>query len=420
MAGPAVASDTRPRSLWRHRDFMLLWGGQTVSEVGSAVTTLALPLVALVTLDASTFAVGALTACTNLAFLVIALPAGAWVDRWRKKRVMIWGDVGRFLVLGSIPLAREFDALTLPHLFAAAILAGALTVFFDVAYQSYVPELLDARDLVDGNGKLGASQAFGQVAGPGFGGVLVAALGAAYAMAVDAASFAVSAVATICIRHREPPPVAPEGERSLRDEIREGLAFVLGHPVLRMVVACTATSNLFSGAQAAIVIVFMDRTLHASPGVIGLVLSLGSVGGVIGGAFAGRIAQRVGTARVIWLSIGVTGPFAVLGAFAFRGWGVALLAFAFFAFTAGGVVYNTAQVSYRQAICPRPLLGRMNASVRAIVWGALPLGGFAGAALGTWIGLRPTMFVTGIGGATAVLWLLASPLRHWRDIPATT
>jgi MFS family permease len=412
-------AEQQSRSLWQHRDFMLLWGGQTISEVGSAVTVLALPLVALVTLHASTFEVAALSACTNLAFLFIALPAGAWVDRWRKRGVMVWGDIGRFVILGSIPLARELDALTLPHLFVAAVLAGALTVFFDVAYQSYLPELLDADQLVDGNGKLGASQAFGQVAGPGVGGVLVGALGAAYAMAVDAASFGVSAIATILIRHREPVPDMPAADRNLRREIREGLAFVLGHPVLKKVVACTATSNLFGGAQFAIVTTFMVRTLDASPGAIGAVFSVGSIGGVLGGAYAGRIARRVGNARVIWLSLLVTAPFGVLAALAFPGWGLVLLGISVFAVSAGGVVYNTAQVSYRQAICPRDLLGRMNASVRAIVWGALPLGGFAGGALGEWIGLRPTMFVAAIGQSAAVAWLLASPLRHWRDIPAT-
>ncbi len=161
------------RSLLENRDFVLLWTGQTVSEVGSAITQLALPLLAVITLDATTFEVGALAACTQLAFLLIALPAGAWVDRWRRRPVLIWADIGRLAVIGSIPIADAFGVLYLPQLFVVAIVAGVLTVFFDVAYQSYLPVLVEPEELVDANGKLGASQAFGQVAGPSFGGALV-------------------------------------------------------------------------------------------------------------------------------------------------------------------------------------------------------------------------------------------------------
>jgi MFS family permease len=407
------------RSLWRHRDFMLLWAGQTVSEVGSAITVLALPLVALVTLDASTFAVAALTAATNVAFLLVALPAGAWVDRWRKRRVLVWGDIGRVLLLGSIPVANAFDMLGLPQLYVVAVLTGVLTVFFDVAYQSYLPELVDPDQLVDGNGKIGASQAFGQVAGPSFGGVLVGALGAAYAVIVDAASFAVSAVATLAIRRPDVRPEPDPETRDFRREIREGLAFVLGHPILRKIVGCTGTSNFFSGAMFSIETVYLYRTLHASPGVIGLVLAAGSVGGLVGGVFARRIAARVGSARVIWLSQAVAGPFGFIAVFAFPGWGVSLVAISFFAFSASGVVYNTAQVSYRQAISPRALLGRMNASVRFLVWGTLPLGALAGGLLGTLIGLRATVAVCAAGIWAASLWVVFSPLFGMRDVPVT-
>src|SRR3954447_22689502 len=160
------------RSLWRHRDFMLLWGGQTVSEVGSSVTVLALPLLAVIALDATTFEVGLLTACSSLAFLLVALPAGAWVDRWRRQPVLVWGDLGRFVLLGSIPLAQVFGVLHLAQLYVVAVLTGVLTVFFDVAYQSYLPALVEPDELVDANGKIGASQSFGQIAGPALAGVL--------------------------------------------------------------------------------------------------------------------------------------------------------------------------------------------------------------------------------------------------------
>jgi MFS family permease len=405
------------RSLWHHRDFMFLWGGQTVNEIGSSITTLALPLLALLSLHATAFEVGALTACTNAAFIIVALPAGAWVDRWRKRRVLIWGDAGRVVLLGSIPLAKELGVLTLGQLYVVALLTGVLTVFFDVAYQSYLPVLVEPDQLVDGNGKLGASQAFGQVAGPGLGGLLVGAVGAAYAVVADAASFVVSTIATLFIRRPEPPPPPRPAGRRLRTEIREGLHFVVTHPILRKVTGCTATSNFFSGVFFSILAVFLVRVLHTSPGVIGIVFSAGSVGGVIGGAFAGRIGARVGTARVIWLSMALAGPFQLLATAAFHGWGVSLVAVGMFAATATGVVYNTAQVSYRQRICPPELLGRMNASVRFIVWGTLPLGALTGGVLAEVIGIRPTLVIGAVGGWAAALWVIFSPLFGLRDVP---
>jgi MFS family permease len=403
--------------LWRHRDFLLLWGGQSISEIGSSVTTLALPLLAVISLHASTFEVGALTACTTAAFLLVALPAGAWVDRWRRKPVLVWSDAGRVVLIGSIPVAKAFGVLTLGQLYAVALLTGVLTVFFDVAYQSYLPFLVEPDQLVDGNGKIGASQSFAQVAGPSVGGALVGSIGAAYAVVVDAASFGVSTAATAAIRRRDPPPVPKQNRSRLRDDIREGLAFVVRHPILKKVVGCTGTYNFFSSMMFAVEAVFLVRTLHASPGVIGLVFSAGSVGGLIGGVVAGRLARRIGSARIIWVSVVVAAPFGLLIPLAGRGWGVALVGGGMFAGSMSSVVYNVAQVSYRQAICPPRLLGRMNASVRFIVWGTMPLGGLAGGGLGALIGARMTTLVAALGGCTAALWVVFSPLRGMRDVP---
>jgi MFS family permease len=406
------------QTLWQNRDFLFLWGGQTVSEVGSSVTALALPLLAVLTLHASTFEVGALAASTNLAFLLVALPAGAWIDRWRRKPVLVWADAGRVIALGSIPFAKALGVLHLPQLYVVALVSGVLTVFFDVAYMSYLPVLVKPDQFVDANGKIGASQSFGQVAGPSLGGLLVGLFGAAYAIVVDAASFLVSTVATVCIRKKEaPPPPRPE-HATLRSDMREGLGFVLGHPILRKVVGCTATSNFASGGFAALEAVFLVRVLGTSATVIGLIFTVGSVGGLIGGLLAGRIGRAVGTARVIWLSILVGGPFQVLAAMAFSGWGVSLFALAIFAGSASSVVYNTAQVSYRQSICPPALLGRMNASVRFIVWGTLPLGAIAGGIVGTAIGVREAMYVFAFIGWSAALWVIFSPLFGMRDVPA--
>ncbi|HVU73676.1 MAG TPA: MFS transporter [Mycobacteriales bacterium] len=407
------------RSLFRHRDFMLLWSGQSISEIGSSVTQLALPLLAVITLQASTFEVGILTACTTLAFLLVALPAGAWIDRWRRKPVLVWGDAGRVVLLGSIPLAKATGHLTLAQLYVVALATGVLTVFFDVAYQAYLPALVHKDQLVDGNGKIGTTQSFAQVAGPSVGGALVGALGAAYAIVVDAASFGVSTIATSLIRKKEPAPTPKADRQRLRDDIREGLRFVLDHPILKKIVGCTGTSNFFSAMMFAVEAVFLVRVLHATPAIIGVVFSLGSIGGLLGGLTAGRLAKRFGSARIIWLSQLWSAPFAVLTPLAFRGWGVGLVAVSLFANSFMAVVYNVAQVSYRQSICPPELQGRMNASVRFIVWGTQPLGGVAGGVLGAAIGVRPTAWVAAVGGSLAVIWVLASPLLTMRDVPGS-
>ena len=408
------------RSLWRHHDFLLLWGGQSVSEIGSSITVLALPLAAVVLLNATTFQVGVLTAMTTLPFLLISLPAGAIVDRVAKHRLMMWCDLGRLLLIGSIPVATLPGLhLTYVHLLIVALLAGVLTVFFDVAYQSYMPVLLDKEDLVDGNGKLGTTQSFAQFAGPSIGGGLIGLLGAARAMTADAASYALSALSLFLIRTPEPKPEARHPDRRIRDDIKEGLHFVVKHPILRKVVACTGTTNLFGSMVFALEMPFLVRTLHLKPGVVGLLLSLMAVGGMVGGLLAGPLAKRVGSARIIWLAPMTLGLPAFLIPLATPGWGALLFAAGEGFFMMMAVVYNVAQVSYRQAITPHDLLGRMNASVRFIVWGTMPLGAAVGGAVGPWFGLRAAMWIGVTGSYLACLWVFFSPLRRMRDTVST-
>jgi MFS family permease len=423
-------------SLWRHRNFLLLWSGQSVSEIGSSVTQLALPLTAVVVLRASTFQVGLLTSASTLAFALIALPAGALVDRWAKRRLMIWCDVARMVIIGSVPLAAALGMLTLGQLYAVAVTAGVGTVFFDVAYQSYLPEVVDRAHLVEANGKLGATQAFAQVTGPGLGGALTGLLGAARALAADSISYAVSVASLLAMNGDESAPrrgargglggtVSPQeqggsgGDRppgtTLRKEITEGLSFVLRHPVLRKIVACTGTANLFGSMAIALEIVFLVRVLRVRPADTGLLIAVASLGGVAGGLLAGRLGRRIGSARIIWYSMLVLGLPQLLIPLAAPGWRIAFfpVGMAFFSFAA--VVYNVAQVSYRQAICPPRLLGRMNAAVRWVVWGTLPLGAVIGGALGALIGVRPTLWIAYIGSWAAGWWVYFSPLRRQRD-----
>jgi MFS family permease len=403
---------------------MLLWTGQSVSELGSAVTIVALPLTAVVLLGASTLQVGLLSAAGTLPFLLIALPAGLIVDRTAKRRLMICCDLARMLIIGSIPAAYALGVLTIAQLYAAALLAGVLTVFFDVAYQSYVPGLIGSEQLVDGNGKLGATQSFAQVAGPGLGGALFGFLRAG-AMSADAVSYGVSSASMLLIRAPEPErttaaaAAAAAGQATrLRTELLAGLAFVAGNRILRKVAACTGTANLFSAMIFAVEIIFMVRVLHVRPAYTGLLIAIGSVGGVIGGIVSGPLARRIGSARIIWVSILGFSALGVLLPLAEPGWRIVLIPAGLFGFAFASVLYNIAQLSFRQSICPPHLLGRMNAAIRWIVWGTLPLGSLLGGVLGSTLGVRPTIWIGVIGSWAAGFWVLFSPLRAMRDIPA--
>jgi MFS family permease len=417
---PAAAAEGEPRSssLWRRRDFMLLWGGQSVSETGSAVTEIALPLVAVIALKASTFQVGLLTAATTAAFAVIALPAGALVDRGRKRTVMLVCDVLRLVILGSIPLAAALGGLTMAQLYVVALAAGVCTVFFDVSYQSYLPSLVPAEQLMDANGKLGTTRECAQLGGPSLGGALVAAVGAAGAMTADALSYLVSVASLLGIRKREEPPRARRADETLRSRIAEGLSFVVKHRILRRVVACTATANLCSGMASALVMVFLVRVLHVPPALTGLVVAGSALGGIAGGILAGRLAGKIGSARIIWVSMLVFSAPQVLAAAAWHSWGVLLFPLGWGIRGFSAVVYNVAQLSYRQSVTPPELMGRMNAAVRWVVWGTLPLGGILGGALGTLIGVRPTLWLALTGSWAAGWFVFFSPLRHLRDVPS--
>ena len=401
----------------RHRDFRLLWGGQTVSELGSQVSLLAIPLLAVRTLHATTFEMGLLTAASTAAFLIVGLPAGVWVDRMRRRRVMIGADLGRMLALGSIPLAYAVGGLTLVQLFVVTLTSGILTVFFDVAYQSYLPALVGREHLVEGNAKLTGSAQVAAVAGPSIAGGLVQAVGSSATVAVDSVSFFVSAAAVTAIRTPDPKPVVPPGGHpKLVHDIAEGLRFVFGNVLLRAIAATTATSNLFSGVAAAVEVVFLVRQVHASPGVIGLLFTMGGAGGVLGALAASPIARRFGGARATM--IGIAGNVgALLIPLTMPGAGLLFFGVGMFSVSFSAVVYNVNQVSFRQRLCPDRLLGRMNASMRFVVWGVLPIGALAGGLLGSVAGLRPTLWVGAVGEALAGIWLLASPMRTLRDFP---
>jgi MFS family permease len=414
------ARSPAPASLWHHRDFLRLWAGDTISQLGTMVTMLAMPLLAIKVLHATPFQVGLLTTCETLAFLLVGLPAGAWVDRMRRRNVLIVGDLARAVLLGSLPLAAWLGLLALPQVYVVTLVVGVCTVFFDVAYQSYLPHLVGRDHLVEGNSKLQASQSVSQVAGPSVGGFLVQVLTAPYAILLDAASFLWSAACIAAIRKREPRPERG-ADRRLLAEVKEGLWFVLRHRLLRSITACTGISNLASSAAMVALISLLASAvqLNLSAGTIGLLFTVASVGGLIGAVLARRFAHWVGQGRAIWMSGAFWAPTAFVAPFVHRDWTLALFAAAQLVGSVGIVIYNITQVSFRQGLCPERLLGRMNATIRFLVWGTIPLGGLLGGALASWIGLRPTLFVAAVGGTLAVLPVYFSPLRRMRDLPRT-
>ncbi|MFK5689769.1 MFS transporter [Ornithinimicrobium sp. LYQ92] len=406
----------RPASLWRHHDFRQLWMGDTVSVFGAQFVGFAMPLMAVQLLGADAFQMGLLATLESLAFLLIGLPAGAWVDRWRKKTVLVLGDLTRAALLLTLPLAWLGGILSMPQLYVVAFAVGCITVFFDVANQSYLPELVEGEQISDGNGKLQASQQTAMVVGPAAAAAMVRWLGSPLTIAVTSICMALSSLFVSRIRHQEQAP-DPAARRPLRTEIREGLAFVLGHPLLRRIVACTGLSNLASSAIFALFVLYALTTLDLAETTLGLVMSLGAVGGLLGAVSSGWFSRLVGEGRAIPVSAVLFGlaSFAVPLASVLPT--VPTLLVGNLVLSWAVVVYNIAQVSFRQRLCPKPLLGRMNASIRFLVWGPMPIGAFVGGILGQQLGLVPTLWIfAGISMAAAIPVLL-SPLRGMRDLP---
>jgi MFS family permease len=406
--------------LWRHPDFVKLWSAETVSQFGTQFTQLALPLVAIDVLHVSAFKVASLTTVEFLPFLLVSLPAGVWVDRLRRRPILVAGDVTRALLLASIPVAHVFGALTIWQLYAVGFFVGIATVFFDVSYQSYLPAIVEREQLIDGNAKLEISRAAAQLGGPGLAGVVVNALKAPAAIAFDAVSFVGSAVFIFSIRRDEHAPrkdsAAPASR--MRDELREGLRYVLTHPFLKNIAACTALFNFFGNLGFAILLVFARRQLDLSPLAIGLALTFSNVGPMLAAFGAHRISSRLGVGRTIIAASILGGPMFLLVPFAPHG--NAALTLLVPAFLLGGfsnVIYNVTQVSLRQAITPERIQGRMNSVMRFIVWGTIPLGSLLGGLLASRIGLKETLIVGGAGSCLSFLPVLFSPVRGVRTMP---
>jgi len=404
-------------TLWHHPDFLRLWIGQSVSQFGNQFTGLALQLLAVISLTATPGQMGVLAALGTLPFLLIGLFVGVWVDRHRRRPILIAGDLGRGLIVAGIAGLVILGFVRMEYLYVLGFATGVLTVFFDVSYQAYLPALVPRDQIVEGNSKLEASNTTAQVAGPVLAGFMVRGLGYAAAMALDGVSFFFSAGLMARIRKPEAVPALSE-RRSVRAEIREGLRVIFRDRRLWSIAGCTGTANLFSGALFALYVLYAVRNLGLDAVGIGIIGGLGSIGGVLGAVTANRLAQRIGIGQAILagISVGAASAFGIV--FATPELGFALLTAMAFGGSIGTLWYNINQVSLRQALVPVRLQGRLNASMRFLVWGTLPVGSLLGGALGEVVGLYPAIVLAAVGGLSAIPWVFFSPVRALVEIPS--
>jgi MFS family permease len=417
-----MAALRRYAGLLRERDFRRLWLAQTVSQVGTQVTNLALPLVAILVLNATAFEVALLGAIEFLPFVFFTLPAGAWVDRLPKRRVLIAADLGRAAILALVPIGYLTGALAMWQLYVIGFSAGILTVFFEVAYQSILPELVDRDRLAEGNSRLEISRSAAQILGPGLGGFLVGVITAPMAILADALSYLGSAGFLFGIKApvRDPLP-ARDAETtsrpSLRHEIAEGLRFYAKSSLLLAESAAIVTMNLGSNISYSILLVFLVRELGLKPEAIGIAFSIGSIGVLAGAASAAAFGRRlgVGPALIVATAIVTGGAFLILLATPDTAFVLLLAMAAVQGFS--GIIINVNGVSLRQSLTPDHLQGRVNATGRWINWSILPLAAIVGGLIATAIGLRGTILVGAVIGLLSLPWLIFTPIRKLREMP---
>lgn len=403
-------------SILRHPEFRRLWAADLLSQLGSRLSMGAIPLLAVLSLNASTLQVALLRTCETAAWLVLGLFAGAWADRIRCRPVLVYADVLRALLLASIPVAWWFDVLTLTQVYVVLVPAGILTVLFDVAHSSYLPRLLERDRLLPGNAKLAANHSIAAVIGAGAGGLLVQWLGAALTIGLDALTFLWSALWLRSIRTPEPQPVQP-ARPNLRREIGDGLRYVFHHPLLRPLALNTMITMLFQAAAGAIMVVYLVRAVHLQPATIGILSMIGLLGAIVASAVTEKLSQRYGDARPLLLSSTGIGVAFTVQALTAPGWAVSW-------FVAGTllagfciIVSYILQVSTQQRLCPPELQGRVSATMSFVSWGAAPLGSLLGGALGTAFGLHTTLWIAGLGTLSGNAVLYLSPLRTLRSVP---
>jgi MFS family permease len=409
----------RRGGLWRRPDFLKLWTGQAISSFGSGITGSALSLTAVLVLGAGAAQMGLLVAVASTPVLVVGPFAGVWVDRLCRRPVMIWTDLGRAALIASIPAAALLGQLRIEHLFVVAALSAALTVVFDVAYQSFVPDLVGRERILEANSKLATTEALAEVTTPGVAGVLVQAITAPLALLVDALSFLCSALPIALIRTPERPP-APAAERhDVRRQIAAGLRTVLGDPLLRSLAGYAAARSFFGNFIGALYTLYALRDLGLGPVLLGITVGIGGASNLVGAVLVGPVTRRWGVGPTLVGAALVGGVATVLIPLARGPVAVAFgVLAASQAFDAIYPLYDVNALSLRQAVTPDALLGRVNASVRVLEGGLAPLGALVGGLLGDALGVRPTLLVAVLGITASALWLACSPVRSLRHAPA--
>ena len=402
-----------PDGVFRRADFRRLWLAQSISLVGSQVSLLALPLVAVLVIRATPAEMGVLGAVQFTPILVVGQIAGAWVDRVPRRPLLVGSDLGRALALGLIPVAAALGVLRIEHLYVIALVTGSLNVIFDTAHLSFLPSLVEREALVEANARLEISRSLAQVAGPTVGGTLVQLLTAPLAIFVDAVSFLTSAL--FIARIRTPEKIVPAGPRpNVLRQIAEGWRFVFGQPILRSLAVASTLGNGFYQLGSAIYVLYSTRELGISPALLGLIYGAGGVGALLGAFSASRLGHfGVGKAAIVaTLAVGVGYLFVPLagGTVALS---TAMLAIGQLINSFGIPIMVVNQISLRQAITPVELQGRVNATFRGLAWCAVPLGALLGGFLGDAVGLRPALAVAAVGLFMPFLWLLFSPVRSY-------
>ncbi len=417
------------QSLWHNRAFTRLWVAHVTSGAGTAITGVALRLTAVLLLNATPTQMGLLTAAGSLPNLLFGLVAGVWVDRVRRRPILVWADVGRALMLASIPAAAWLGQLSLPHLYAVTFAVASLTVFFQIAAISVLPTLVDKSRLVEANGRLSTSEAVIAIIGPAAAGGLVQFVGAARAILIDAISYVLSALALRGLPEREPGPAAPAdgkdpgagspatgtGFHSVRQEVAEGILELLRTPLLRMLTITSSLGMLAGSVTAAVQMLFLVDQLELTPTTIGIVLACGGVGSLAGAMISSRVAERlnIGSALIWGKLLWIAGSL-LLAAADQTGEAVLATAAALALNGLGSTLYFVNQLSLRQTITDVRLLGRVTAARRFVLFGVATLGAFIGGALGETIGLRATLLVGAAALAVELLLIISSPIRRAR------
>ncbi|MFJ5102672.1 MFS transporter [Streptomyces sp. NPDC088554] len=406
--------------LCRHRDFRLLWCGETAGKFGASITGVAMPLIAVSQLRASPFEAGLLAAAGWLPWLVIGLPAGVWVDRLPCRPVMLSAAAVSLVLYASVPVAAWAGGLSIGLLLAVALLTGTAAVFFQTAYTVYLPSLLGPEDQAEGNAKLHGSASAAQIAGLGSGGLIAQLAGAVNGMFVHALTFLLSLLCLLGIRYREPrTDPAVRRPRALGAEVREGLRLVADDPWLRTLTLFGAASNLALMGYQSIQVVFLVRDVGLTPGAVGGLIATAGAGGIVGAFAARRVAARTGTAHAtLFFELGLP-AFALLIPLTTDGAGVLCYAVGGFCVSAGVVAGNVIKTGFQQSYCPPELLGRLTASAAFLNYGTIPLGALLGGALGAALGPRAAMWVATAGVPLAGLILVFSPVGRARELPSS-